>query len=132
MAIAVLGDGYALDILHYKVRPALGRGARVEDSRDIRVVHHGQRLTLIGEAGEYLASVHAEFYYFEGHKATNGLKLLSQIHSAHAPFAQRSKDLIAPEVVIPDWRYGGVHRLNLELECADGSVEDSLDQTPRA
>jgi len=30
-------------------------------------VHHRQRLTLVGEAGEYLAGVHAEFYYFEGY-----------------------------------------------------------------
>src|SRR6202035_1810803 len=113
LVIAVLRDGYALDVLHHEVRPASCRGASVEDARDIGMVHHGQRLTLVGEASEYLARVHAEFYNFERDTAANGLALLGQVHSAHAPFAQRSKDLIAPEVVIPDWRYGGVHRLNL-------------------
>ena len=63
MAVAVLRYGYAFDVLHYEVRPALGRGPCIEDPCDIRVVHHRQRLTLVGEAGEYLACVHPEFHY---------------------------------------------------------------------
>jgi hypothetical protein len=87
IAVAVLRYGYAFYVLHYEVRPALRRGARVEDPCDIRVVHHRQRLTLIGEAGEHLAGVHAEFYNFEGHSAANGFALLSQVHCAHATLA---------------------------------------------
>jgi hypothetical protein len=87
MAVAVLRYGCAFDVLHHEVRPALGRGAGVEDPCDIRVVHHRQRLTLIGEAGQYLAGVHAELYYFEGYRAANGLALLGQIHCAHAALA---------------------------------------------
>ena len=100
LAIAVLSDRHALDVLHHEVRPALGCRAGVEDPRDVRVVHYRQRLTLVGETGEHLAGVHAEFHDFKGHTPANGLALLGQVHGAHAPFAYRSKDLITAEVVI--------------------------------
>jgi hypothetical protein len=42
---------YTIDVLHHEVRPALGRGACVENPCDVRVVHHRQCLALLGEAG---------------------------------------------------------------------------------
>jgi hypothetical protein len=78
------------------------------------MIHHGQRLALLGEAGEHLTGVHSEFYDFEGYLPTNGFALLGEVHRAHASFAQNSKDLIATEVVstgcrcrcIEDWSIG--------------------------
>jgi hypothetical protein len=64
----------------------LGRGPCIEDPRDIGVVHHRQRLTLVGEASQYLVRVHPEFYYFEGYRAANWFALLGQVHRTHAPF----------------------------------------------
>ncbi len=104
LAIAVLRDGCALDVLHDEVRPALGRRACVEDPCDIRVVHHRQRLALVGEASEYLAGIHPEFHYFKGHTPANGFALLGQVHGAHTPFAKRSNDLISAEVVLTGCR----------------------------
>jgi hypothetical protein len=66
--IAVVGNGYAVDVLHYEVRPTFGGRAGVEDLSDVRVVHHRERLAFVGEASEHLAGVHAELDYFEGHK----------------------------------------------------------------
>jgi hypothetical protein len=64
------------------------------------VVHHGERLALIVEAGQYLGGVHAELHNLKGDPPANWLKLLGQVHSAHPPFAYGSKDVIAAEVVI--------------------------------
>src|SRR5262245_18256855 len=85
--IAILNDGRAVDVLHDEVRAAFGRGARVEDPCDIRMIHHGQRLAFAGEASEYLTDVHYELHDFEGYLAANGFALLGQVHRAHAPFA---------------------------------------------
>jgi hypothetical protein len=96
------------------------------------VVHHRQRLALVGEASEYLTGVHPEFYYFEGYIPSNGLALLGQVHGAHAPFAYWPNDLITAEVVITGWSSRGVSRLSPELVRAHGAVESALDQTVRA
>ncbi len=99
IAIAVLREWHAFDVLHHEERPALGRGARIEDPCDVRVVHHRQRLTLVGEAGQHLAGVHSEFHYFERHAPANGFALFGQVHGAHTAFAQKSNDLIADKVI---------------------------------
>jgi hypothetical protein len=83
----VLRDWRTLDVLHDEVRPALGRGGGVEDPRNIRVVHDRQRLALVGEAREYLSSVHAEFHDFESHVTPKGFALLGQVHGAHPPLS---------------------------------------------
>ena len=87
LAIAILGDGCALDVLHHEVRAPFGGRAGVEDLGDVRVVHHRQRLALVVEAGEHLAGVHAELHNFESHAPANGLALLGQVNGAHTPFA---------------------------------------------
>jgi hypothetical protein len=128
LAIAVLRDGNALDILHYEVRSAFGRSARVEDSRDIRVVHHRQRLPLVGEAGEYLVRVHPEFDDFERYTAANGFPLLGQVHGAHTPFAQRTKDLKTAEIVITGCRCRCIESLRSEFVRPNRTIENALDQ----
>src|SRR5215204_3260063 len=45
-AVAVVGDGDALDQLHHEVRAAGVGGAGVQDLGDVGVVHQGQRLAL--------------------------------------------------------------------------------------
>jgi hypothetical protein len=83
------------------------------------VVHDGQRLALVGESGEYLGGIHAEFDYFEGQVAANGLALLNQVHRAHAAFAQRSKDVIPAEIVITGFRRRDIEGLSFRLAGAN-------------
>ena len=131
LAVAVLCDGYAFDVLHHEVRPAFGCGARVEDPRDIRVVHHRQRLALFGEAGEYLAGVHAEFHDFEGYTPANRFALLGEVHGAHTAFADGPNDVITAEVVITGWSRRCIDGLGSGFICANRTIESALDQTLR-
>jgi len=66
IAVAVLGNGVALDQLHDEVGAARFGGAGVEHAGDIRVVHHGQGLALGLEAGDDGAGVHTELNDLEG------------------------------------------------------------------
>ena len=52
--VAVLRDRDALDQLHHEVRPAAIRRAGIEHARNIRMIHHRQRLPLRLEAGDHL------------------------------------------------------------------------------
>ncbi|MGD0365730.1 MAG: hypothetical protein ABSC93_33010, partial [Bryobacteraceae bacterium] len=132
IAVAVLRDGCTLDVLHNEVRPAFCRRACVEDARDIWMVHHGQSLTLIGEAGEYLPGVHAEFDYFESHVPANGFALLGQVHRAHAAFPQRSEDVISDKVLISGYRGSRVDALSSRCVRTKRTIESALDQALRA
>ena len=83
------------------------------------MVHHRQRLTLIGEAGQYLARIHAKFHDFKSYRPANGFALFGQVHGAHATFAQRSNDLIAAEIVIACRRSSSIDGLSPELIRAE-------------
>jgi hypothetical protein len=56
--------------------------ARVEDSRDIRVVHDRQRLAFVGEAGQYLVRVHTQFDDLDRYTAANALVCMTNGSSA--------------------------------------------------
>src|SRR5205814_8953994 len=129
-AIAILSYWRAFDVLHHEVRTPLGRCTRVEDPRDVRVVHHGECLALVAKAGEHLAGVHTELHNFESHTPANGFKLLGEINGAHTALAQRLDDPVAAEVLIP---CRGCSRTDgAELVRAGGTRERALDQTHRA
>ena len=86
--LRVLGDRHALDELHHEVRlPALG-GATVVDARDAVVVHQRERLTLLLEARDDLAAVHAELDQLERDATPDRLVLLSEEDLTHAPGAE--------------------------------------------
>jgi hypothetical protein len=95
--VAVGGDGFALDVLHGEVRPALRRRATVEDSGDHRVVHERQSLSLGLEAGDDLGRVHSRLDDLQGHLATNGLHLLREPDLSHASFAETLEKAVASE-----------------------------------
>ncbi len=96
------------------------------------MVHHRQRLALVGEAGEYLAGVHPEFDDFKRYQAANGFALLSQVYGAHTPFAERSKDVITAEVVITVCDGRRIDGLSSGFVRANRTIESALDQTLRA
>ncbi len=66
MPVAVIGDRYAGDVLHRKERSAVAGHPCVEDHRDIRMVHHRQRLALRFESGHHLTRVHPGFDDLDG------------------------------------------------------------------
>ena len=115
-----------------KYGPPFGGRAGVEDLGDVRVVHHRQRLALVGEAGEHLGGVHPELDDLERHAPANGFTLLGEIHRAHTPFAQGLDDPIAAEVVIPAAAPAAAQRLSSEFVRADRTLESALDQALRA
>jgi hypothetical protein len=117
---------------HHEVRPALARGACVEDSGDIRVVHHRQSLALVCKTSEHLIGVHPESYYFEGGRAANGFALLGQVHGAHASFPDWPDDRIKAEVVITGCRPRTIDGLSSKIVRANRTIESALDQTLRA
>src|SRR5262249_51367084 len=72
LAVAVVGDGLALDVLHHEVGAAAAspghRGrAGVEHLRDARVAHQREGLALGLEAGDHGAAVHAGLDHLQGH-----------------------------------------------------------------
>ena len=96
MPVAVIGDRYAGHVLHGKVRPAVARHPCVEDLRDVRMVHHRQRLALRFESGHHLTRVHPGLDDLEGN-ASVGRLLLGQIHHAHSAFAEQAQDAIGTD-----------------------------------
>jgi len=101
--VAVAGDRLSPDQLHDEVRPAACRRPRVEDARDPRVVHHGERLPLGVEPRDDLARVHPELDDLERHLAAHRLFLLGAEDPAEASLAE---DLDQP--VRPDDRSRGL------------------------
>ena len=130
LAIAILCDGRAFDVLHHEVRPPGGAGAGVEDLGDVRVVHHRERLAFLVEAGEHLRGIQAELHDLERHAPANGFTLLGEIDRPHPPFAQQLDDAIAAEVLARGRRGGRTTRLSPELVAA-GALECVQDQTLR-
>jgi hypothetical protein len=45
---------------------------RIEDARDIRVIHHGQRLPLLLEARDHLLRIHPILMIFKRHAPPHG------------------------------------------------------------
>ena len=96
LAVAEFGDGLALHQLHHEERPAEECHARIEDSGDIGVIHHGQGLLLGVEPGQHLLRVHPELDELDGHLPADRVRLLGNEHGPHAAFADFPEQLVFP------------------------------------
>ena len=94
VVVAVLGDRHAVDELHDEKGSAVLCGAAIENTGDVDVVHHGQRLPLRLEAGDDLPAVHARLDDLEGDLALHRLRLLGHPDYAHAAFANLLQELV--------------------------------------
>jgi len=92
-AFAILSNGYALDQFHDKVRPPASRGTAVENSGNIRMVHHRQGLTLCLRAGNDLSGVHPQLDDLERHPTADRLGLFGQIDDATSALADSPQKL---------------------------------------
>ena len=77
--VAVIGDFDAAHQFHDEIGPAGIRGTRVQEFRDIRMVHERQRLPLGLEPGNNTLGVHAQLDDLERHAAVDGFFLLTGI-----------------------------------------------------
>ena len=98
VAIAVVGDRDAGDVLHREVRPAFGRDAGVEHRGDVRMVHQCQRLPLGLEPRHHLTRVHAGLDHLHGDAPPRGL-LLGEVDLAHAALAEEAQDPVRADGV---------------------------------
>src|SRR6185503_9795163 len=96
---AVFGDANPLHELHDEVRPAGPGRAGVEHARDVRMVHHRQRLAFGLEARDDLPGVHAELDDLQGHAAAHGFLLFGHEDHAAAAFADLLEKFVAADTV---------------------------------
>ena len=95
--VAVLGDLHPADQFHDEVRPARFRRAGIEHLRDVRMVHHRQRLPLGFEARDDGFGVHAELDDLERDAAAHRFLLLGHVNDAAAAFADLLEQLVAAD-----------------------------------
>ena len=74
--VAEVCDRHALDQLHDEVRPAALGGAGVEHLGDVRVVHPGEGLALLLEAGDQAGGIEARPDQLEGDAPLHRLELV--------------------------------------------------------
>jgi hypothetical protein len=97
--IAKGGNGQSTHQFHDKVRPARGGRACIQDTGDIGMVHHRQRLTFGLEPCDDLPGVHAQFNHLEGHAPADGFLLFCQVNHAAAAFADFLKEFVTTDAV---------------------------------
>ena len=91
VVLAILVDGLAFDILHYKVRKAVLCRSAIEESGDVRMIETGEDLPLIAKAAHNKVGIHAPVDEFDRDTSFKlGVSTNRQIdrpHSAATDFA---------------------------------------------
>ena len=93
----VIGMPFTSSMTKYG-RP-LVRGAGVEDSGDVRMVHHGQRLALGFEARDDFPRVHAGLDDLERDAARHRLDLFGHPDHAESALADLLEQFVAPDAL---------------------------------
>ena len=107
--VAVGGDGHAAHQLHDEIRAPVLRRAGVEDLGDVRVIHHGQRLPLLLEAGDDFLRVHAHLDDLQRDAAFHRLHLIRHPDGAEASLAQWLQELVRPDALAAFLRLERIH-----------------------
>ena len=97
VAVAVLRDRRARDEVHHEVGPSRRRRPRVDDARDVRVVHHREGLALQLEARHDLLRVHSRLQELHRDPADDRLLLLGEEDRAEAPLPDPLQEPVGPE-----------------------------------
>ena len=95
--VAVVGNLDAAHQFHDEERPPVFRRAGVEDLRDVRMIHHRERLTLLLEARDDFLRVHPHLDDLQRHRAPHRLLLLRHPDHAKAAFADLLEQLVRPD-----------------------------------
>src|SRR4051812_20867561 len=91
--------------------------SRVENLRDVRMIHHGEGLALGLESGNDLPAVHAQLDNFQGHAALDRLALLRHPYFTKAAFAELLEQFVAANHLgrgFRDWKFGDSGPLSVE------------------
>ena len=96
-AVAIVGEGFAGNVLHHEEGSPRAGGTGVEHLRDVGMVHHGEGLTLRLEAGDDVPRVHSELDHLQGHTPAHGLRLLGQIDGSHPTLTDLLEELVGPD-----------------------------------
>lgn len=89
MSIGKRRDRQAVDEFHHEVGALIGCDASVEDRRDVRVIQHGEGLTLGFEPRENLSRITAGLDHLQGDDPADGRLLLRAPDDAHSAFPDR-------------------------------------------
>jgi len=101
VAIAVLRDRHARDVLHDEVGAAVGRRPRVVHRSDVRMVHQRESLALGFEPRDDLARVHPELDQLERDTPADRRLLIGEVHDPHAAFADLPEHAIRTDFPRP-------------------------------
>ena len=74
-------------------------GAGLEDPRNARVAHHGERLALCLEPREHFAGVEAGADNLYGNAAADGARFFSLVDGAHSSLTQQLEHAVGPDVL---------------------------------
>src|SRR5262249_27460755 len=96
----------ALDELHHEIGPARFSRATVENTGDVGMIHHRQRLPLGLKSGNDLPGIHPELDDLQRDHAAHGLFLLGHEDHAEAAFADLLEELVAADP--RTWGFGGL------------------------
>jgi hypothetical protein len=97
VAVCEPSDRLALHILHREEGLSRRGDAAVEDARDVRVVHHRERLALLLEARDDGARVHARLDDLDRDALHHGLAALGEPHLSEAALADHLEELVRPD-----------------------------------
>src|ERR1022692_249425 len=97
MAVAIFRNGNTAHVLHGEIRHAALSRAGIQHARDIRMVHHLQRLAFGFEACDYLLAVEPVLDDFECDLSVDRLPLLGEIDGAHSALSQKAKRAVWSE-----------------------------------
>nr|WP_235908641.1 hypothetical protein [Roseiconus nitratireducens] len=92
-----LRDWNSVDEFHDEVRPSILGDPRVQDPRDVVVVHHRQSLLLSAKPVQNLLGIHPRLDELQCYLAANRMFLLRPIHDTESAFAELFLDLIAAD-----------------------------------
>jgi hypothetical protein len=85
--VAVIRDAHAAHQFHHEVRPARVGRARIQHARDVRMIHHRQRLPLRLEPGDDLLVSMPSLMTLSATRRRTGSVLFGHVDHAAAAFA---------------------------------------------
>src|SRR5271165_1669322 len=104
MLLGILGNGRAVNILHYDVGQPVFRGAAVEQAGDVWVLQSRQSLPLAAEAGEDELRIHPGPDQLDRHLGVVLVVItLSQKYPAHTAASQLADQSVGTN---PGWLWG--------------------------
>ena len=96
--VGVAIDRGAPDVLHHEIGQPFGRGASVEEARDVGMIQRGQDLTFVAEAADDQVGVHAAPDHLDRDRVLEIVGAPRQIDGTHAAAADQPFDVVMAEL----------------------------------